>query len=114
MSSPGKLPVDCRTCGACCYGREGTILVSPDSLLRWRREQRDDILAQLTPGHFSELAFAMRADHSCVHLGSGLDKSCAIYETRAESCRALQVGDRQCREARRERGLPPLDPPAAR
>jgi Fe-S-cluster containining protein len=101
-------PVDCRACGACCYGREGTILVSPESLLRWRRERRDDILGQLTEGHFSELAFAMRPDHSCVHLGNGDDKSCAIYETRADSCRTLQIGDRQCREARRERGLPPL------
>jgi Fe-S-cluster containining protein len=102
------LPVDCRSCGACCYGRPGTILVSAESLTRWRRERRLDILEALTPGHFSELAFAMRADHSCVHLGAGADKSCAIYQTRAESCRALQVGDRQCREARRERGLPPL------
>lgn len=101
--------VDCRTCGACCYGREGTILVEAATLLRWRRERREDLLAQLTEGHFSEMAFAMHADHGCVHLGRGLDKSCAIYETRAESCRTLQIGDRQCREFRRERGLPPLD-----
>ncbi|MET0409892.1 MAG: YkgJ family cysteine cluster protein [Polyangiaceae bacterium] len=99
---------DCRTCGACCHGREGTILVTAENLLRWRREQRDDILGQLTEGHFSEQAFAMGPDHACVHLGRGSDKSCSIYETRADSCRTLQVGDRQCHEARRERGLPPL------
>jgi Fe-S-cluster containining protein len=108
VEAAGKLPVDCRACGACCHGRPGTILVSADNLLRWQREQRADILSQLAPGHFSEQAFAMRPDHSCVHLGTGVDKSCAIYETRADSCRKLEVGDRQCREARRERGLPPL------
>lgn len=104
----GKLTVDCRDCGACCYGRDGTILVYAGSLNRWRRERRFDILDALTPGHFSQLAFPMAADHGCVHLGRGQDKSCSIYETRAESCRSLQIGDRQCHEARRERGLPPL------
>lgn len=95
---------DCRQCGACCHAREGTLLVSAHDLTRWKRSDRQDILTQLAPGHFSQQAFAMSHRGACVHLGMpGADLDCSIYATRATVCRELQVGSRQCLEARRER-----------
>lgn len=101
--------VDCRSCGACCGAyRPGAILISPESLLRWRRAGRLDLLENLAPGHFSEPAFPVGPDGACIYQNRGADRSCTIYELRADSCRSLQVGDPDCRAARRERGLPPL------
>jgi Fe-S-cluster containining protein len=98
---------DCRACGACCHAREGTLLVSPLDLVRWKRTGREDILARLEDGHFGETAFAMSERGACVHLGMpGAPYDCSIYETRAVVCRAFEVGNPQCLAARRERGLP--------
>ena len=97
---------DCRRCGACCHAREGTILVSDSDLLRWQRAGREDILSRLAPGHFGQQAFAMSARGACVHLGTAESPfDCSIYPDRAEVCRAFEVGNPQCLEARRERGL---------
>lgn len=108
-STPPRVEVfDCLACGACCHAREGTLLVSPKDLLRWKRSGRDDILTQLTPGHFGQSAFAMSSRGACVHLGTpeGGAFACGIYATRAVVCRDFDVGNPQCLEARRERGLP--------
>ena len=35
------------------------------------------------------------------------DKRCDIYPTRPQGCVALVVGEKQCRDLRREHGLPP-------
>lgn len=101
---------DCLRCGACCHAREGTLLVSPQDLVRWKRTGRADILAQIAEGHFGEPAFAMSSRGACVHLGTpeGGEFACAIYPTRAQVCRRFEVGNPQCVAARRERGLPAL------
>src|SRR5690606_21482131 len=61
---------DCLTCGACCYQRPGTILVEAADLVRWRRIGREDILAELEPGHFGQMAFKMASHGACVHHGT--------------------------------------------
>ncbi len=95
---------DCLTCGACCYQRPGTILVEPEDLVRWRRTGRDDILAQLEPGHFGHMAFKMNEQGCCVHHGTATEPhACRIYEVRSETCIKFEAGSKQCREFRRER-----------
>jgi len=98
---------DCLECGACCRsGHDGTILVPPEDLVRWRRIGRDDLIAQLQPGHFGDLAFATRADGSCVHLGTRKNENaCSIYEVRGTVCREFPPGSPQCIEFRRDFGI---------
>src|SRR5688572_25835983 len=72
MSQAGELETassefDCVSCGACCYQRPGTILVSSNDLVRWRRIGRQDILDQLEEGHFGQDAFKMGSHGACVH-----------------------------------------------
>lgn len=99
--------LDCLLCGACCRtGHDGRILVPAEDLVRWRRIGREDLVAQLQPGHFGELAFATRPDGSCVHLGTPeSENACAIYEVRGTTCREFEVGSRQCLEFRRDHGI---------
>ena len=105
--------LDCLRCGACCRtGHDGRILVPAEDLVRWRRDGRDDLVAQLQPGHFGELAFATREDGSCVHLGvpaSGgapaQPNACRIYEVRGTTCREFERGSWQCLEFRRDHGI---------
>ena len=99
--------LDCLTCGACCRtGHDGRILVPAEDIVRWRRAGRDDLVAQLQPGHFGEMAFATRADGSCVHLGTSTSPhACAIYEDRGTTCRDFPRGSPQCLEFRRDAGL---------
>jgi Fe-S-cluster containining protein len=95
---------DCLTCGACCYQRPGTILVEPADLVRWRRTGRDDILDELEPGHFGQMAFKMTNQGVCVHHGTASEPhACRIYEARSETCIKFEAGSQQCREFRRER-----------
>ncbi|MFO0682594.1 MAG: YkgJ family cysteine cluster protein [Sandaracinus sp.] len=99
--------LDCLTCGACCRtGHDGRILVPAEDLLRWRRLGRDDLAAQVQPGHFGEVGFATREDGSCVHLGtSASPNACAIYEIRGTTCREFERGSWQCLEFRRDAGI---------
>lgn len=78
--------------------------------MRWRRAGRDDVAAQLQPGHFGEQAFATRDDGACVHLGvPGAANACAIYEIRGTTCREFAKGSWQCLEFRRDLGIDPPD-----
>ncbi|MDH5673825.1 MAG: YkgJ family cysteine cluster protein [Myxococcales bacterium] len=94
---------DCRQCGACCRdAADGRVLVGANDLLRWRREQRADISEALVPGHFGQRAFAAAAGGACIHLGlAHHPHDCAIYPTRAQSCRDVEPGDRGCLQYRR-------------
>jgi Fe-S-cluster containining protein len=112
-SSPGQL--DCLTCGACCFQRRGTILVSDADLVRWKRAGRDDISAQLEPGHFGQMAFAMSSNGACVHHGTEIEPhACRIYSDRSDTCRDFEAGSWQCLEFRRERGIDPPLPSSRR
>jgi Fe-S-cluster containining protein len=102
------LPVvfDCLECGACCFQRPGTILVTSEDIDRWTTEGRTDILSQLEPGHFGEMAFRMSERGCCVFHGTeSHPHACAIYEDRATVCREFAAGCAQCREFRRDQGL---------
>ena len=82
------------------------MLVSAADLVRWKRDGRDDIRAQLVPGHFGQQGFAADAAGACVHLGLPRQPNdCAIYPTRGESCHALEPGGSQCLAYRRCAGL---------
>jgi Fe-S-cluster containining protein len=107
MSSP-ITNLDCLTCGACCYQRPGTILVSAADLVRWKRLARQDILQQLEAGHFGQMAFAMAPGGACVHHGTESEAhACRIYADRGDICREFEAGSWQCLEFRRDRGVDP-------
>jgi Fe-S-cluster containining protein len=100
--------LNCLECGACCFQRPGTILISDADLVRWKRTQRDDILAQLDEGHFSQMAFRMGANGACVHHGTESEPhACRIYEERGDVCREFAADSPQCHEFRADRGLEP-------
>lgn len=102
--------LDCLTCGACCRGHAGVILITEQDLLRFRDSGRPELAEQRAPGHFSQDAIATHADGSCVHLGQP-DKPnhCSIYEIRPSICGEFAVGCPQCLAARRSAGIdPPL------
>jgi Fe-S-cluster containining protein len=113
-STPGApepaAELDCLACGACCFQRPGTILVSENDIVRWKRAGRVDVLAQLEPGHFGQMAFMMGSNGACVHHGiDGEPHACRIYDARSDTCRDFEAGSRQCLEFRRDRGIdPPL------
>lgn len=99
--------LDCLQCGACCRtGHDGRILVPEDDIVRWKRLGREDLVEQLQPGHFGELAFATTPSGACVHLGThASENACRIYEVRGTTCREFEKGSPQCREFRRDFGL---------
>jgi Fe-S-cluster containining protein len=100
--------LDCLECGACCFQRPGTIFVSDADLVRWKRDRRADILAQVEPGHFSQMAYRMGANGACVHHGTESEPhACRIYADRGETCRSFEAGSPQCLEFRRDRGVDP-------
>jgi Fe-S-cluster containining protein len=102
--------LDCLACGACCHQRPGTILVSDNDLVRWKRAGRADIIAQLEPGHFGQMAFRVGPGGACVHHGTdAAPHACQIYDARGDTCRDFEAGSWQCLEFRRDRGIdPPL------
>jgi Fe-S-cluster containining protein len=99
--------LDCLTCGACCRaGHDGRILVPEADLVRWRRAGRLELIEQLQPGHFGELAFATTPEGACVHLGTASSaNACRIYADRGTTCREFEKGSWQCLEFRRDRGI---------
>jgi Fe-S-cluster containining protein len=113
MDGAGHGELDCLACGACCReASDGRILVPEADLTRWRRTGREDLVAQLVPGHFGELAFAYTAEGACVHLGTAESQNaCSIYEARGTTCREFEKGSWQCLEFRRDRGLHAPRPP---
>jgi len=96
-------PLDCTTCGACCRAGEGSMLLTEDDLVLWRRAGRDDLARTTAPGHFGLRAFPTTPTGACVHLTTPEGRTlCSIYELRAEVCRAFQAGSWQCLEFRRD------------
>ena len=99
--------LDCLACGVCCrQASDGRILVPAEDIVRWRRAGREDLVAQLVPGHFGELAFAHTEAGACVHLGTEASPhACSVYEDRGTTCREFERGSWQCLEFRRDAGL---------
>ncbi len=105
--------LDCLECGVCCrQASDGRILIPAEDLTRWQKLGRQDLLDQVVPGHFGEMAFAYTAEGACVHLGTPTSPhACRVYEDRGTTCREFERGSWQCREFRRDAGL---DPPRER
>jgi Fe-S-cluster containining protein len=99
--------LDCRACGVCCRDAGNVVLVAADDIVRWKREGRTAILEGLVEGHFGQLAFPKSPAGGCAHQGTaGHPNDCSIYETRGESCRAVEPGGRECLMYRRIAGFP--------
>jgi Fe-S-cluster containining protein len=110
IAVPDVIRVDassCRSCGACCRDvGDGTALVSEDDIVRWKREKRTAILDQLVPGHFGQMGLGTHPNGTCLHLGTPENPNdCSVYETRGESCHALEPGSSQCLAFRRCAGI---------
>jgi Fe-S-cluster containining protein len=95
--------LDCLTCGACCFQRPGTILVTAADIVRLSARGRSGVVEGLVEGHFGERAFPVGPSGACAHHGRpGAPHECQIYEDRADVCRDFEVGSQQCLEFRRE------------
>jgi Fe-S-cluster containining protein len=92
---------DCQACGACCYGGEEYVSVTGLDLLRLspRRAgryvvtRRDRSFMKMVNGHCA--ALHARAGHY----------SCRVYGERPQACQVVEVGSRECLDARRRRGV---------
>jgi hypothetical protein len=95
MGTATDLPNTCTACGACCYGDGPRYLpVSGDD-----HQRLGDAAERLT--HFVGNRCYMRmSERRCVGLSGSYEEkrcSCAVYETRPESCRRLERGSLECR-----------------
>ena len=104
----GPSNLDCRTCGACCYGDEMWIhvMASDDERLGDHGVHHLTVLTQHGRGYFAR---SMKmVDGRCVAFRDRLADGgcgCSIYETRPDICRAFQAGSPDCLAARRRRGI---------
>jgi uncharacterized protein len=104
-ASPSNL--DCRTCGACCYGDEMWIHVMAvdDERLGADGLHHLTVLTQHGRGY---VARSMKmVGGRCIAFGERLGDGgcgCSIYEARPDICREFQVGSPDCLAARQRRG----------
>ena len=106
-AEPDRTPAEgeCSRCGACCCGRPGTVLVIDEDAVRWRQAGRQDLIAELVPGHFGCRGLPTTGSGECVHLRrSGAITTCGIYPLRPLTCATFQAGSAQCKEYRRRGG----------
>ncbi len=101
---------ECDQCGACC---QGTLIVEAFYLdvLREPRILDADVCGRRpTMDELSDetRCIVLAANQACRFLSA--DGLCTSYPTRPNDCVGMQAGDEQCREARRQRALPPLQP----
>ena len=101
---------ECDRCGACC---QGTLIVEAYYLdvLREPRVLDADVCGRRpTMDELSDetRCIVLAANQACRFLSA--DGRCTIYPTRPNACVAMQAGDEQCQDARRQQGLPPLQP----
>ena len=104
----------CDSCGACCR----KLIVEADDIDLMREPQLlyadRDFVANYGP---DEAVEALQEDFGrCLIIACGKpcyflrDNQCSIYPTRPNACVAMQAGDEQCQGARREEGIPQLEP----
>jgi Fe-S-cluster containining protein len=97
--------LDCLTCGVCCTGRPGTVLVAPEDLLRWVHTGRQDLVESLVDGHFSLQALPCDKQGRCSYQGTTDSwAACSIYEMRPSVCAAVPKGGEECLAYRRRGG----------
>lgn len=100
---PGELPLDCRACGACCFGLD--VVLSPGDIERFeadRELERLTVLHRFSTGLTWRLMKKTGPHERCVALSGRLgDCRCSIYEQRPELCRELAAGAPDCLSSRR-------------
>jgi Fe-S-cluster containining protein len=95
--------LDCLACGACCFGPEDYVAVSAVDLCRMTATTRgryvqrrgERLYLKMVHGHCA--ALRSRQGHH----------SCRIYAQRPTPCHVVEVGSRECLDARRRRGIDP-------
>jgi len=96
----------CDKCGACC--RVKLVDLFEVDLLREPR-LAEHALTLREPGFDGEVGYLdCLKRRACPFLDS--DNRCGIYSTRPSVCVVFEAGSEECHEARRELGLPPLEP----
>lgn len=91
-------PIECRRCGRCCLA-DFAAYVTEEDIIRWKAEQRHDILDILKREHGTwegdhlVCADSGAALHGCpFFFFDGEQFGCAIHETRPATCRNYQPG----------------------
>ena len=104
--------LDCRSCGACCYGDEMWIHVMASDDARLGEQDGVRHLTVLTQHGRGYVACSMKmVGGRCIAFRDQLADGgcgCSIYEARPDICREFQAGSADCLAARRRRGI--LDP----
>jgi hypothetical protein len=104
-TSEPNVPLDCRSCGACCFSGSPTYV--PVTGADW---QRLGPLAEMYAHFIGHRAFMRMEEDHCAALEMRLrpdgttEFSCNVYDRRPEICRELERGSPQC-EAERARKL---------
>ena len=104
----GPSTLDCRTCGACCYGDEMWIhvMAPDDDRLGDDRVRHLTVLTRHGRGY---VARSMKMEGGrCVAFRDRLPDGgcgCSIYENRPDICREFEAGTPDCLAARRRRGM---------
>jgi len=110
------LEFDCVRCGACCCNTERNRAIDYVDYVeveaRDRLRKRGDLMRKLVVyNEDREAHMKLDREQRCVALSGtvGEKVACKIYEWRPSGCRRVEAGSRECRRARRERGIdPPL------
>jgi Fe-S-cluster containining protein len=112
----GRVRFDCQSCGACCCNSDENraelyrdyVQVAHRSSLA----KHPALLSKLTvlnargERHLRLIGREQRCAALRGELGARV--SCIIYELRPEGCRKVEPGSKECRRARRERGVDPV------
>jgi Fe-S-cluster containining protein len=105
---------DCKSCGACCFGRRDYVQVFADDVARLGPARTAELVAPpvgeipASVGRESEpRRFMKMTQGHCKALSTSVPGRflCAVYEDRPMLCRALEPGSAPCLEARARRGV---------
>lgn len=101
---------ECDGCGACC----GAYLIFASAADAEREPRIADegrkLADHLATPRWTYQLFPLPFHSSCCFLDDS--SRCTIYDRRPDVCREFAAGDHPCQDARRRRGLPPLEPVA--
>ncbi len=98
--------MDCRGCGACCYGAEGVDVVTPVLLSEarvlvgltvYRQDLNMLVLKQVPSGNGIKCKSLVGTP--------GLRVTCNVYKDRPSFCKEMTPGDDACLAARKRMGL---------
>lgn len=99
-----KLQFTCQQGGKCCKKYAGTIIASPEDIVRWRAIGREDILKHVRTfksdeetvigGEFCEDPKSGKEPKNCPFIDLSGDKSiCTIHDVKPTACRNYPYGE---------------------